>query len=175
MKMDAGLDTGPMLLKKRIPLRPETTAKDLHDALSAMGGDLLLEALEGYATGALCPVPQPREGVTYAGKLKREEGQINWRSSAVDWVRKIQAFTPWPGVWFEHEGVRLKVLAAEAVTHITGKPGTVLDDQLTIACGEGALRIKILQRPGGTALDAQTFLRGYSLCVGSILPCPVIS
>ncbi|MCE3230273.1 MAG: methionyl-tRNA formyltransferase [Alphaproteobacteria bacterium] len=175
MKMDAGLDTGPMLLKKSIPLRADTTAKDLHDALSAMGGDLLLEALEGYTTGALHPLPQPIEGVTYAGKLKREEGQIHWRSSAVGWVRKIQAFTPWPGVWFEHEGVRLKVLAAEAITHITGEPGTVLDDQLTIACGEGALRIKILQRPGGTALDAATFLRGYSLPVGSILPCPAIS
>jgi len=175
MKMDEGLDTGPMLLKKRILITPQTTATDLHDTLSMMGGTLLLEALEGYAAGTLCSMPQPSEGVTYASKLKREEGRLNWHSSATAWVRKIQAFTPWPGVWFEHEGTRLKVLAAEAIDHIQGDPGTVLDDRLTIACGEGALRLKTLQRPGGSPLDAQAFLRGYPLAVGTVLPCPDIN
>ncbi len=175
MKMDTGLDTGPVLLKESIPVTAQRTAANLHDALSMMGGPLLLEALEGYAAGMLLPVPQPREGITYASKLTREEGHINWRSPASVWVRKIQAFTPWPGVWFEHEGTRLKVLAAEAIAHIKGDPGTVLDDQLTIGCGEGALRIKTLQRPGGAVLDAPTFLRGYSLPVGAVLPCPAIN
>jgi len=175
MKMDAGLDTGPMLLKKSIPITLQSTASNLHDALSTMGGPLLLEALEGYAAGTLHPVPQPAEGITYAAKLTREEGQIDWRLSAASWVRKIQAFTPWPGVWFEHETVRLKVLAAEIVPNVKGIPGTILDDQLTIACGEGALRLKTLQRPGGSALDTQAFLRGYSLPVGTILSCPAIN
>jgi methionyl-tRNA formyltransferase len=175
MKMDEGLDTGPMLLKNRIPITPQTTATDLHDALSTMGGDLLLEALEGYVAGMLRPIPQPSEGVTYASKLTREEGRINWRSPAIAWVRKIQAFTPWPGVWFEHEGTRLKVLAAEAIDHLQGEPGIVLDDKLTIGCQEGALRLKTLQRPGGAPLDAQAFLRGYPLPAGTILPCPDIN
>lgn len=175
MKMDAGLDTGPMLLKKSMPIGPQTTAQDLHDALSAMGGPLLIHAMEAYADGVLSPIPQPEQGVTYAAKLTREEGQINWRLPASVWVRKIRAFTPWPGVWFEHEGTRLKVLAAEAVPNGEGNPGTVLDASLTIACGEGALHVKILQRPGGAALDAQTFFRGYSLPVGTILPCPDIN
>lgn len=172
MKMDEGLDTGPMLLKKSVPITPQTTTASLHDALSVMGGSLLLEALEGYAAGTLHLVSQPTQGVTYASKLTREEGQINWRLPAFVWVRKIQAFTPWPGVWFEHEGTRLKVLAAEAIAEINAEPGTVLDDQLTIGCGEGALRLKTLQRPGGAALEAQAFLRGYPLPVGAVLPCP---
>lgn len=175
MKMDVGLDTGPTLLKKSVPLTSQTTAASLHNALSMMGGGLLLEALEGYATGTLPPIPQPTDGVTYASKLNREEGRINWRSPASLWVRKIQAFTPWPGVWFEHAGTRLKVLAAEAVAMPNANPGIVLDDQLTIGCGEGALRIKTLQRPGGAPLDAQTFLRGYPLPVGAVLPCPAIN
>lgn len=175
MKMDAGLDTGPILLKKSLPITPQTTAPYLHNALSEMGGPLLLEALEAYIAGTLHPLPQPMEGITYASKLTREEGQINWRDAAGVWVRKIQALTPWPGVWFEHDGTRLKILAAETISHIKGNPGTVLDDQLTIACGEGALRIKTLQRPGGATLDARSFLRGYSLPVGTVLPCPAIS
>ena len=175
MKMDVGLDTGPMLLKKSVLITPETTATSLHDVLSEMGGPLLLEALEAYSAGILDPTPQPTEGVTYAGKLARDEGQIDWRQSAHVWMRKIQAFTPWPSVWFDHEGTRLKVLSAEVIPNIKGISGTVLDDQLTIVCGEGALRIKTLQRPGGAALAVASFLRGYSIPVGTVLPCPVIN
>lgn len=175
MKMDAGLDTGPMLLKKSVPIMLETTTMDLHDTLSEMGGPLLLEALEAYNAGTLQPIPQPTQGVTYAVKLTREEAQIDWRQPAGVWVRKIQAFTPWPGIWFDHEGTRLKVLAAQAISTMKGNPGTVLDDQLTIACGEGALRIQTLQRPGGGILDAASFLRGYPLPIGTVLPCPAIS
>ncbi|MGV8948113.1 MAG: methionyl-tRNA formyltransferase [Candidatus Paracaedibacter sp.] len=175
MKMDVGLDTGPMLLKKSTLITPETTATSLHDVLSEMGGPLLLEALEAYSAGILNPTPQPTEGVTYAGKLTRDEGQIDWRQSAHVWMRKIQALTPWPSVWFDHEGTRLKVLSAEVIPNIKGISGTVLDDQLTIVCGEGALRIKTLQRPGGAALAVASFLRGYSIPVGTVLPCPVIN
>ena len=175
MRMDVGLDTGPMLLKKAIPITPQTTATSLHDALSEMGGPLLLEALEAYRAGTVHPTPQPTQGITYAAKLTRDEGQIDWRQPARIWVRKIQALTPWPGVWFNSEGTRLKVLAAEAILDIQGAPGTVLDDQLTIACGEGALRIQTLQRPGGSPLDATSFLRGYPLPLATVLPCPAIS
>ncbi len=175
MKMDEGLDTGPMLLKKSLPITPETTAASLHDALSEMGAPLLLEALEAYIPGALHPIPQPTQGITYAAKLTREEAQINWHDPADVWVRKIQALTPWPGVWFDHEGTRIKVLAAEAIPNVKEIPGTVLDSQLTISCGEGALRIQTLQRPGGGALDAASFLRGYSLPIGTVLSCPAIS
>lgn len=175
MKMDEGLDTGPMLLKKSLPITLETTATSLHDALSEMGGALLLEALEGYVAATFHPTLQPTQGVTYAAKLTRDEAQINWGDPADVWVRKIQAFTPWPGIWFDHEGIRLKVLAAEVVPHRKGVPGTVLDDQLTIVCGEDALRIQTLQRPGGSALDATSFLRGYCLPIGTVLPCPAIS
>ena len=90
-------------------------------------------------------------------------------------LRKIQALTPWPSVWFDHEGARLKVLSAEVIPHIKGIPGTVMDDQLTIVCGEGALHIKTIQRPGGGALDVASFLRGYPLPIGTVLPCPDIN
>lgn len=175
MKMDVGLDTGPMLLKKSIPITPDATVSNLHDDLSEIGGPLLLEALEAYAGGTLHPTPQPSEGITYAAKLTREEGQINWQEEPNVLLRKIQAFTPWPGVWFEHEGVRLKVFTAEVIHNINAIPGTVLDDHLTIACGQGALRIKTLQRPGGTVLNTVNFLRGYTLPMGTILPCPAIN
>lgn len=175
MKMDVGLDTGPMLLKKSLPITPQTTATSLHDALSEMGGPLLLEALEAYVAGTLQPTSQPLEGITYAAKLTREEGQINWHDAAEVWVRKIQALTPWPGVWFEHNGTRLKVLAAEMIPNLKAEPGTVLDELLTVACGQNALQIKILQRPGGAPLDAVSFLRGYSLPAGIVLPCPDIN
>lgn len=175
MKMDVGLDTGPMLLKKSIPITSNTTASHLHDTLSVMGGTLLLEALEAYAAGILHPLAQPTEGITYAAKLTRDEGQINWREDSSVLVRKVQALTPWPSAWFEHEGVRLKVLAAEVIHNIGGVPGTILDDHLTIACGHEALCIKTIQRPGGTALDTVSFLRGYSLPVGTILSCPAIN
>src|SRR5690606_15479551 len=151
---------------KMLPITPQTTAATLHDDLSTLGGKALLEAIAGYVTGSLLPIPQPQQGITYAHKLSRDEGAINWNSSADALLRKIQALTPWPGVWFEHNGIRLKVLKAEVITGLAGKPGMVLDDQLAIACGIGTLRPTILQRPGGAPLDAGAFLRGYPLPAG---------
>jgi methionyl-tRNA formyltransferase len=134
----------------------------------------LLEAIEGYVTGSLLPIPQPQEGITYAHKLTREEGVIDWSFPADALLRKIQALTPWPGVWFDHNGTRLKVLKAEVISNLAREPGMVLDDQLTIACGIGALRPTILQRPGGVPLDTDAFLRGYPLPAGTHL-CPATS
>lgn len=175
MKMDVGLDTGPMLLHKNLPIISQTTAESLHDDLSSLGAELLLEALEGYVSGNVFPMEQPIEGITYASKLTKEEGQIDWGLSAMTLRQKIQAFTPWPGVYFAYEGLRLKVLAAEVIFGRQDLPGKVLDDQLTIACGTDALRIQMLQRPGGAPMDSQSFLRGFSLPVETILPCPVIN
>jgi methionyl-tRNA formyltransferase len=173
MKMDAGLDTGPMLISKSIPVPQNMTTSQLHDSLSKMGGPLLLEALEGYAAGTLHPIPQPTDGITYAEKLSREESQLNWQSSAKNSMRKIQAFTPWPSIWFECNGTHIKVFEAEVIDNISAEPGTVMDDQLTVACGEGALRLKMLQKPGSSILDTQSFLRGYPIPAGTVLPCPV--
>ena len=170
MQMDAGLDTGPMLLQERVPITEETTAGALHDTLARLGAKLIVPALAGLADGTLKPVPQPAEGVTYAPKLTREEGRLDWRRPAAELARRVRAFNPWPGTWCTHMGETLKVLAAEAVPDGAGAPpGTVLDERLAIACGEGALRLLTVQRPGRAALDAAAFLRGYLLPPGTRL------
>lgn len=173
MKMDEGLDTGPMLSKGDLPIGPTTSATDLHDQLSKLGADLLLPALEGYIAGNLTPLIQPEEGVTYAHKLAREEGRLEWQNSADYLERQIRALNPWPGTWFEHEGVNLKVSSATVVEDdSTSSPGLVLDDHLIIACGQGTLHIHKIQRPGGAPLTTEAFLRGYALPKGTLLPSP---
>ena len=166
MQMDEGLDTGPVLLAERLPITAETTAAVLHDALSMLGARLIVEALQGLADGALEATPQPEQGVTYATKLSREEGRLDWTESADALERRIRAFTPWPGAWCEVAGARVKLLAAQVVDG-AGDPGTVLDDALTIACGERALRPSRLQREGRKEMDTDTFLRGFPLPKGS--------
>jgi len=168
MAMDEGLDTGPELLKQSVPIEAATTAETLHDQLSALGARLIVETLEGLAAGKITPTPQSEEGATYADKLTREEGRLDWSRPAAELERQVRAFSPWPGAWFEHDGDRLKVIAAE-VADGTGAPGTVLDGQLTIACGEGALRLSIVQREGRTAVAAADLLRGYPIAAGSVL------
>jgi methionyl-tRNA formyltransferase len=173
MQMDEGLDTGAMLLQERVPITASTTAETLHDALAAMGARLIVGALDGLAAGKLKPKPQPTDGVTYAKKLTREEGVIDWRKPAAVVERQVRAMTPWPGAFFEHGGTRFKVLAAEAELPGTHKsPGTVLDDTLLIACGEGALRLRRVQREGRAAMDAEAFLRGCPLPPGTLLASP---
>ena len=170
MQMDAGLDTGAMLLQEAVPITLETTTETLHDTLAALGAKLIVAAVDGLAGGRLQPQAQPSEGVTYAKKLTREEGLIDWRKSAAALACQVRAMTPWPGAFFDHNGQRFKVLAAQAVPAATGKPpGMALDDRLTIACGEGALKLLRLQREGRAVLDADAFLRGYSLAVGTVL------
>jgi methionyl-tRNA formyltransferase len=164
MRMAEGLDTGPMLLAGSVPLTFETTASTLHDTLAALGARLILQALNEQPT----PTPQPIEGATYAPKLTREDGQIDWTQSAETLDRRVRALNPWPGT-FTHAGdMVLKIHAARPESG-EGPPGTLLDDQGLVACGQGALRLLRLQRPGKGALPAEDFLRGHPLPKGSHL------
>lgn len=170
MQMNEGLDTGPMLLRESVPIGPDMTAQSLHDALAALGGDLIVTALDRLQQGTLVPTPQPDEGVTYAAKLTREEGRLDWRRTAEELERQVRAFDPWPGAWFDHAGERFKVLKARVVADAkAAAPGTVLDDRLTVACGRGGLAILRLQRAGRAAMDADAFLRGSPIAAGTVL------
>jgi methionyl-tRNA formyltransferase len=175
MQMDEGLDTGPMLLAETLPIGPQATAHALHDQLAALGARLVLDALDGVAAGRLAPTPQPAQGATYAKKLRREEGLLDWRRPAVELERAVRAFDPWPGAFFAHQGERIKLVAAELVAAPSGAPGTVLDAHLAIACGAGALRPLRLQRAGRAPREVDAFLRGYPIPPGTILPCPATS
>ncbi|MBI1954417.1 MAG: methionyl-tRNA formyltransferase [Proteobacteria bacterium] len=159
MKMDEGLDTGPILKSRSCALTPATTTPFLHDQLAKIGADLLKETLPSYLTKTLHPIAQPKEGITYAPKLSKEEGKIDWTKPAVYIERQIRALNPWPSVWFDYNGHRFKVLEAEVV-HLDNKPGLILDDSLTIACGDKALRILKIQKEGKAALSAKEFLHG---------------
>ncbi len=169
MQMDAGLDTGAMLLREAIPIGPSDTASSLHDRLAGIGARLVLRAL---AEDPL-PMPQPDQGVTYAAKLAREDGKLDWTQDAAALDRRVRAFTPWPGTFTTIGGTVLKVHAAVPVTG-SGPPGTVLDHALTVACGAiggrgGALRLTRVQAPGGAAMDAAAFLRGHPIPPGTVL------
>ncbi|MBB2174493.1 methionyl-tRNA formyltransferase [Gluconacetobacter johannae] len=169
MQMDEGLDTGAMLLSDRIALTGRTTATSLHDDLAAMGARLVVSAL---ADPSLVPRPQPEGGVTYAARLTREDGRIDWGHDAAAIDRQIRAMTPWPGSFTTVDGIVLKIGAAGlagATVPPGTHPGTVLDNELTIACGRGALRITRLQRPGRGMMDADAFLRGQPVPPGTRL------
>lgn len=168
MQMDEGLDTGDMLLRKSILVTAEATAATLHDELSELGATLIVSALAGVASGTLTATPQSDAGVTLAPKIQRDDGCLDWRRPAVELDRAVRAYTPWPSAWFEHGGERIKVLAAELVDQ-QGTPGTVLDDQLAVACGSGALRPLTVQRAGKAPIAAAAFLRGYPLIKGARL------
>jgi len=169
MRMDEGLDTGPILLTGRVPITPETTTGTLHDALAPLGARLAVEALAGLAEGRLQPVPQPAWGATYAAKLEPAESRLDWRQPAADLERRVRAFQPWPGAWFEAAGTRIKVLAARVEAVAGQAPGTILDDRLTVACGEGALRLERVQREGKGPADTAAFLRGFALPAGTVV------
>jgi methionyl-tRNA formyltransferase len=168
MLMEAGLDTGPILLEARLPISDRATSGSLHDELAKIGAPLMLRALEGLAAGSLVPQPQASDGVTYAAKLDKDEGQLDWHRPAVELERLVRGLDPWPRAWFEHGGVRLKVHAAEVVAG-QGAPGAVLDGALTVACGAGALRLLTLQRPGRAPTPAADFLRGFAIPAGTVL------
>jgi methionyl-tRNA formyltransferase len=173
MQMEEGLDTGPILMQQRVPIGPEVTAAGLATELARLGGRLIVAALDGHASATLVPRPQPREGVTYAPKVSREEGRLDWRHPAAELERRVRALDPWPGAFFEHGGEPVRVLAAAVLPgRSAGPPGIVLDGRLSIACGSGGLRLLRLQRPGRAALDAAEFLRGYPIPPGTLLPCP---
>ena len=165
MQMAEGLDTGPMLLRQAVPVGPDATTAALRVELAALGARLMVEALDRI--GELAPQPQPANGVTYAKKITRAEGRIDWRKPALEIERQVRALE----CWFEVKGERIKLLAA-TLANGRGAPGTVLDASPTIACGEGALRLVSLQRPGRAALDGAAFLRGFALPPGTMLPSP---
>ncbi len=176
MQMDRGLDTGSIVLAETLPIGPATTAAALYDAIAARGGELLLRALDGLAAGTIAPQPQPEDGATYAKTLQPDEGRLDWRRPAVQLERAVRALNPAPGTWFEHRGERIKVLAAAVAPAPPGAaPGTVLDAALTVACGEGALRLLMLQRPGRAAIAADALLRGFAIPPGTVLSCPATS
>jgi methionyl-tRNA formyltransferase len=171
MQMDEGLDTGAMLLAEATPIGPGEDAGALHDRLAALGAKLIVEALDALAMGRIQPRPQPEAGATYAKKIARDEARLEWQRPAVELARTVRAFAPAPGAHFDRDGERIRVLAAEPVAgRRPAAPGTILDDELLVACGEGALRLTRLQRPGRTALAAAEFLRGYLLPAGTKLP-----
>lgn len=171
MQMDEGLDTGAVLLREYTPISADTTAAGLHDRLSALSARLIVEAVSGMAAGKLEAMVQPEDGVTYAAKLEKSEGLLAWSESAAYLERKVRALNPWPGVWFEHSGERIKVLAAEFVEKDTAGdiPGSVLDENFLISCVDGALRPTRLQRPGKKSMAVEDFLRGYEAIVGTVL------
>jgi len=164
MRMEEGLDTGPILLRKTTPIGPRTTTPELHDALAAIGARLILRALAEDPPAT----PQPEHGATYAPKLGKDDARLDWTQDATALDRRVRALNPWPGTFFRHQGEPIRLLAAEP-TEGTGPPGTVLDTTPRIACGTGALRLLRLQRPGRAALDAEAFLRGFSLAPGTVL------
>lgn len=166
MEMEEGLDTGPMLLMERIAIEDSDTTGTLHDKLAALGGRMIVEALRKMEAGALPAVPQPEEGVTYAAKISKEEAKLDFGLPAAVLARKVRAFNPFPGAHGQAGGVTVKIWHAQAVDG-KGQPGQVLsaDAQqgIVVACGEGALRLTALQKPGGKRLAAAEFLKGFSL------------
>ena len=163
MRMEEGLDTGPMCKVGRIAITPTTTAQTLHDELAALGAQLMVEVL---AQDTISATPQPADGVTYAKKIDKAEARIDFTKSAVEVRNHIHGLSPFPGAWFAMNGTRIKVLLCEVVSS-HGTPGTFLDDALTIACGSGAIRLLKLQREGKGAMEATDFLRGFPIASGT--------
>ena len=170
MKMDAGLDTGDVAMAERLAISDAMTASDLHDALSPLGADLMVRAIGALERGRLQLTKQSADGVTYAAKIDKAEARIDFTQSARAVLKHCHGLSPFPGAWFEcpveGEAVRIKILRCEFADN-SGAPGTVLDDHLTIACGDGAIRVTQLQRAGKGPMSAQEFLRGTAIPVGT--------
>ena len=168
MQMDEGLDTGAMALAERTPIEADDTAGDLHYVLARIGAGLMTRALVAAERGSLQLTPQPEQGVTYAEKILKSETRIDWSRPAAAVHDHIRGLSPWPGAWFEHEGVRVKVLRS-TLAQGGSEPGTVLDDRLTIACGDGTVRLVLVQRAGKQPMSADEFLRGARIGRGTRL------
>jgi len=166
MKMDMGLDTGPMIVTERITVAPDMTAGDLHDMLARLGSDLMLRALAAAERGSLTLTQQPDDGVTYAAKISKDETRIEWSKSANEVHDHIRGLSPFPGAWFELDGIRVKALRSTKAQG-GGVAGTMVDDKLTIACGDGAIRLVQVQRAGKQPMQADEFLRGTPVKAGA--------
>jgi methionyl-tRNA formyltransferase len=180
MQMDAGLDTGDMLLAQQVEIAPEDTTARLHDKLADIGGALVVQALVDAQVNKLVRTPQPADGITYAHKIEKHEAVLDWHSSAKQLAQRVRAFNPFPVATFHANGELIKVWRAHAIaetnadqdTESTTKTlGTVLnadDSGVRIACGEGVLCITELQKAGGKRLPVAEFLRGFDIAVGSV-------
>ena len=175
MKMDAGLDTGDILTQANTPISPEDTSETLHDRLARLGAELLVRTLPDYVAGKLVPVAQPAEGVSYAPKIKKQDGHIDWNQAARAIWNRVRGLAPWPGAFSylpsQPHPLLLKIWQAEPVEQ-TGPPGAILQADKTgivVGCAHHALRIQFLQREGGRRLSAQEFLAGHPLLPGQKL------
>jgi methionyl-tRNA formyltransferase len=167
MKMEAGLDTGPVLMAEKVAVGRKTSG-ELADELSRLGADLMVRTLSAMARGPVVEHRQPEDGVTYAKKISKDEARIDWTKSAAEIDCLIRGLSPWPGAWTEAKGERLKILYAEPMNG-AGSPGEVLDASPTIACGSGALRLKRVQRAGSKVMAADELLKGFALPAGQKL------
>lgn len=172
MQMNAGLDTGDMLVTERYAIADGTTTEQLHDTLSQKAGTLVLQALEGIDNGSIKAVKQPEDGVTYAKKITKEEARINWSESAEHIRNMVLGLNPAPGAYFIYNGENIKILDAK-VSASSSAPGTVIDDQLTIACGNNALSPITVQRPGKKPMKLEEMLKGFSIPKGTVLNAPL--
>lgn len=166
MQMDDGLDTGPVLLRKSVPIRAEDTTETLHDTLAYVGAKSVVNTLENI--DKLDPEPQPSEGVTYAEKIDKSESRVDWTEPAVVVDRKIRGLSPFPGAWCELDGIRIKLLQS-TLANGSGAPGEVISTPAYVACGKGAVELQRLQKAGGTAQDADNFVKGTPLPLGTRL------
>jgi methionyl-tRNA formyltransferase len=171
MRMDEGLDTGPVAMVEKIVIGPDMTAQDLHDRMATLGADLMVRALAALDRGSLSFVPQADEGVTYAAKIDKAEARIDWSRPASEIHNKVRGLSPFPGAWFEADlgkgPERVKVLRTTLAAG-TGAPGTLIDNDLTVACGEGAVRLVEVQRAGAKAMKAIDFLNGAKVGPGAV-------
>jgi methionyl-tRNA formyltransferase len=171
MRMEEGLDTGPIAMAERVAIGPDMTAGELHDALALRGADLMVRALDALESGSLRLTPQPEAGITYAAKIDKNETRIDWTRPWKAVHDHCRGLSPFPGAWFELPGTapaRIKVLRTTRGEG-SGAPGTAIDDKLTIACGDGAVRILKLQRAGRQPMGAEEFLRGTTVAPGTQL------
>ena len=168
MKMEEGLDTGPIAMERRVTIPPDMTAGQIHDALARLGADLMVCALSALERSSLTLTPQPADGVTYAAKIDKAETRIDWTKPWKAVHDHIRGLSPFPGAWCELAGDRIKMLRTTKGEG-SGAPGTILDDGLTVACGDGAVRIVELQKAGGRPMKADEFLRGTPVRSGAAL------
>lgn len=170
MLMDAGLDTGPMLTQRAVPITPTETGQSLHDKLAVVGAELLLDTLPGYLSGEILPQPQPEAGVTYAPQIKKEQGQIDWSQPAVTIERLVRAFTPWPGTFTTWQGKQLKIHSGVTDSGQGGQGWVIVrDDRIAIGTGEGLFYPTELQLEGKKRVTIDAFVRGYGDFVGAQL------
>ena len=169
MRMEEGLDTGPVAMAERVAIGADMTAGELHDRLAPLGADLMVRALAALEKDALVLTPQPDDGVVYAAKIDKAETRIDWRRPWKEVHDHARGLSPFPGAWCEIGGARVKVLRTTKGDG-AGAPGTVLDDRLTVACGDGAVRIVNVQPAGKRAMTAEEYLRGSRVAAGSVLP-----